>query len=236
MPFEGKIVDELATLQELIAGTDWDQLRVFFGPDEEFGGVRPVDELLTVLAHGTPGQQARAVHELGEVINHQCSVAEATAPAILVVAALLRHPATAGVVLPADLYRNPPPLPLRAELLELIGSVTVDVGQAAEESARRFGFPPSPARLAVRAARPALFVVVRDLLDDPDLDIRHAAARAIMPLLEDPELAPHGPVLLPRAEAIVAELPRRRPLGWPWLDIPADFSAAPRSFDEPLPW
>ncbi|MEV5570138.1 hypothetical protein AB0L06_08810 [Spirillospora sp. NPDC052269] len=225
----------MATPQELIAGTDWEQLEVFFGPGDE-SGVRPVDELLTVMAHGTPAQQARAVHELGEAINHQCSVTEATAPAILVVAALLRHPATAGVVLPADLYRNPPPLPLRAELLELIGSVTVDIGHAAEESTRRFGTPPSPAELAVRATRPALFAVVRDLLDDPDFDIRHAAARAITPLLEDPELAAHGPVLLPRAKAIAADLHRHRPLGRPCLDISADTPATPRSFDEPLPW
>ncbi|GAA4235229.1 hypothetical protein GCM10022254_42040 [Actinomadura meridiana] len=233
-------MDSLAVPQELIADTDWDQLKVFFGPGQESGGVRPVDELLTVLAQGVPAQQARAVRELGEVINHQCSVAEATAPAILVVAALLRHPATASVMLPADLYRNPPPRPLRAELLELIGSVTADVGQVAEESARRFGFPPTPAQLAVRATRPALFAVVRDLLDDPDPDpdpdIRHAAARAIMPLLEDPELAPHGPVLRPRAKAIAADLPHHRPLGWPCLDISADIPAIPRSFDEPPPW
>ncbi|WP_147341070.1 hypothetical protein [Actinomadura logoneensis] len=143
---------EWAAPQELIAGTDWARLEVFFGPGEG-AGVRPVEELLTVLALGAPAQQARAVHELGEVINHQCSVIEATAPAILVVAALLRQPATAGVVLPAELYRDPPPLPLRAELLELIGSVVVDVGQAADESARRFGFPPSPAQLAARPAR-----------------------------------------------------------------------------------
>ncbi|WP_242890944.1 hypothetical protein [Actinomadura litoris] len=225
-------MDEAATPQELITGTDWGRLKVFFGPGAESGDVRPVNELLTVLAHGVPAQQARAAHELGEAINHQCSVTEATAPAILVVAALLRHPATAGVKLPAEFYRSPPPLALRAELLELIGSVTVDVGHAAEESARRFGFPPSPAELAVRATRPALFAVVRDLLDDPDPDIRHAAARAITPLLEDPELAPHGPALLPRAEAIAADLPRHRPRGWPRLIIPA----ASASFSEPPPW
>ncbi len=121
----------------LISGTDWERLDVLIGPDQ---GCPTVPELLSSLIHGAPPVKARALYDLSEAINHQNSIAEATAPAMTVIAALLTHPSTDLVPLPAVPHRTDTLTSLRAGLLRLMAAVLDDVGDEAEAASRRFGF------------------------------------------------------------------------------------------------
>ncbi|QKG23198.1 hypothetical protein [Actinomadura verrucosospora] len=169
--------------RRLIADTDWDRLKVLIGPEE---GCPTVPELLTTLIEGTPPAQARALYDLSEAVNHQDSIVEATAPAMSVIAALLTDPSTACVRLPPLPHRADSASSFRAGLLRLMVSVADGVDHASEAAGRRFGFEPSAATLRVRAIRPGLFSVVDELLDDPDPDVRLAAALAALPALTLP--------------------------------------------------
>jgi hypothetical protein len=193
--------------RRLIADTDWDRLEVLIGPDQ---GCPTVPESLTVLIEGTPAARALALCDLSEAVNHQDSIVEATTPAMLVVVALLTDPSTACVRLPPLLHRADSPSSLRAGLLRLIGSVADGVDHASEAVGRRVGFELSAAMLQVRAIRPGLFSVVDELLDDPDPDVRLAAASAVSPLLEDPRLAAHRTASRERARTVLAASPDPR--------------------------
>lgn len=194
---------------QLIADTDWSALEVFVGPEE---GCPTVPELFDTLLHGALSAKPRALYDLSEAINHQNSITETTAPAMRVIAALVTDPSTDLVMLPAIPHWTDTPIPLRAGLLRLMANVLDDVGLEAEAAGRRFAFKPYPAELQVRAIRPALIPAVLLFLDDPDVQVREAAAMASIPLSEDPELAPRREALTERAITILSSSadPRHR--------------------------
>ncbi|MEV0406896.1 hypothetical protein [Actinoallomurus sp. NPDC050550] len=189
------------TPEQLIAGTDWGHLEVIVGPEQ---GCPTVRESLTVLLEGAPSAQARALRDLGEAINHQNSIAEATAPALLVVAALLTDSRTDQVTLPALPYRTDTPTLLRQGLLLLVANAINDAGDEAEAAARHFGHELLPAELQVRSIRPALLPAACALLCDPDLKVRQAAALTVIRLLEDLDLASQHTELKQQAELVLA--------------------------------
>ncbi|MEV0616432.1 HEAT repeat domain-containing protein [Nonomuraea sp. NPDC050404] len=191
----------LLGLRRLIADTDWEHLKVLIGPEE---GCPSVPDSLTTLIHGTPTAKARALHSLSEAINHQNSIAEATAPAMIVIAALLADPSTNRVPLPVPPHHADGPASLRAGLLQLMVTVLNDVGQEAEAASRRFGFDLLPEHHQVRTIRPACLPAIQPLLDDPHPEVRESAALAIISLLEDTSLASHRQAMRERAHEILS--------------------------------
>ncbi|MFB4317278.1 hypothetical protein [Actinomadura sp. 21ATH] len=193
--------------RQLIADTDWGRLEVMVGPEQ---GCPAVPDLLATLLEGVPAARARALFDLGAAVHYSNTIVEATAPALLVVAALLTDPGTDRVALPSLPYRSSTPSSVRAGLLRLVEGVTGDVDQATEVAGRRHGFPMTAEMLQVRAIRPVLFPVVHGLLDDLDADVRVAAALAVVPLLEDSTLAPHRAACRERARTILSASPDPR--------------------------
>ncbi|MFC4910200.1 hypothetical protein [Actinomadura gamaensis] len=212
-------------LDRLIGDIDWAHLKVMIGPSQ---GCPTVPELFTTLRHGAAPVRSRALYDLSEAINHQNSIAEATAPALITVAALLTDPDTDRVTLPTIPHWTDSPIPLRAGLLLLMASVLNDVGNETEAATLRHGFTLSREALQVRAIRPALIPSVLLLLDDLDVQVREAAALALLPLAQDPSLTSQREALNERASAILASSadPHRRRFAARVRAEPADPAAA----------
>ncbi|MFB7466157.1 hypothetical protein ACFCZ1_22105 [Streptomyces sp. NPDC056224] len=146
--------------------------------------------------------------------SHQNTIYEATVPVARYVAAILSHPATAtststststSEVHPAT--GQDPNRPMRAELLEWLGSTAYDADDATvtiAEDGWDGTFPsPDPAMRAFRDLRPHLYQAVRPLLDDEDERVRHTALVAAIPLAEHPGLVTHHDLLAHHARRLL---------------------------------
>ncbi|WP_377271648.1 hypothetical protein [Peterkaempfera sp. SMS 1(5)a] len=182
---------------ELVGGTDWALLEHACGSAAESPG------LLVGLLADDPGMQARALRHLHDPVHHQNTIYSATVPAALYVAAALGDPRTA-TALPARELGGA--YPLRAALLDWLGSVATEVGNEAESVMARLGLclAEHPESVAVRALRPALFRVVSGFLHDPDPAVQAAAIAAAVPLLDAPELLRHRAALAPLMREVLA--------------------------------
>jgi ABC-type transport system involved in cytochrome bd biosynthesis fused ATPase/permease subunit len=142
-----------------------------------------------------PKVQVTALSELGELVGHQNTIYEATAPAAMYVAGILTHPA-AMTLRP---YRN---VPIRATLLNWLVSVAYD---ASDEIVGHTGqyFPSflthNTTMAAFRDLRPMLYRAVAPFLQDSQEDVREAAVIAALILAEHPALAEHRDHLAVRA-------------------------------------
>ncbi|MEU2727383.1 hypothetical protein [Streptomyces griseoviridis] len=132
--------------------------------------------------------QRTAVHNLGQIVNHQNSIYGSTAPAARFVMAVLGHPRlmTLGVFFYEERRR-----PMRAALLEWLGDLADDATYDEDGS----GEPDDVA--AVRAILPLIYEAAQPFLVDADLLIREAAVHAAAMTLAAPELAIHIPEFVP---------------------------------------
>lgn len=89
---------DLPPYQIVLSETDWDSLETPFGNGEN------LPEVLTRLLTPDPRAQVNALSELGEMVGHQNTIYEATAPVAMYVAGILTHPAATT---PSPIARPP---------------------------------------------------------------------------------------------------------------------------------
>ncbi|WP_234328075.1 hypothetical protein [Streptomyces sp. NRRL S-37] len=147
--------------------------------------------------------------ELGELVSHQNTIYEATAPVALYVAGILSHPA-AMTLRP---YRS---APIRATLLNWLVSTAYDASDEIVGRTERY-FPgfltPDTTVTAFRDLRPMLYRAVAPFLQDSHEDVREAAVIAALILAEHPALAEHRDHLAAHAYLVLdtsADAPNRR--------------------------
>ncbi|MFB8087807.1 hypothetical protein [Streptomyces sp. NPDC055992] len=194
---------DLPPYQVVLSDTDWGSLETPFGNGED------LPEVLTRLLTPDPWVQANALSELGEMVGHQNTIYEATAPAALYVAGILAHPAATT---PRP-YRN---VPIRAALLNWLASTVYDASDEIVGRTERY-FPgflaPGTIVAAFRDLRPMLYRAVSPFLRDSHKDVREAAVVAALILAEHPTLTEHRDHLAAHARAILdtsGDEPNRR--------------------------
>ncbi|MET9917445.1 hypothetical protein ABZZ04_10210 [Streptomyces sp. NPDC006435] len=183
----------LPPYQVVLSETDWGSLETPFGNGED------VPQVLARLLTPDPRVQVNALSELGEMVGHQNTIYEATAPAAMYVAGILTHPA-ASTPRP---YRN---VPMRAELLNWLASTAYDASDEIVGRTEQY-FPgflaPGTIVASFRDLRPMLYQAVSSFLRDSHEDVREAAAVAALILAEHPALAVHRDHLAVHARVIL---------------------------------
>ncbi|MFJ4314313.1 hypothetical protein ACIP46_03340 [Streptomyces lavendulae] len=162
-------------------------------------GVPDTPDVLAGVLSADPAHRVRAVGNLYRLLLDRDGLFPATAPAALVLAALLDDPRT----LAEDRWeRRPGRRPLRAELLNWLASFADTARLGVED-----GIDSARDPAAARAARPALRARVAVFCEDDDPRVREAALAATALLLADPALAPFAPRYAPAVRALLATSP-----------------------------
>ncbi|MFE8017746.1 hypothetical protein ACFU3O_34035 [Streptomyces antibioticus] len=189
--------------QVVLAETDWGSLQTAFGSGEN------LPKVLTQLLEPDPKVQVTTLWELGELVGHQNTIYEATAPTVMYVAGILTHPAA--------MTRRPYcDSPIRATLLGWLAATLHDASD--EIVARNEEYFPgfltrSTTVAAFRDLRPMLYGAVAPFLHDSHEDVREAAVIAALLLAEHPALARHRAHLAVHARRILdtsSDDPNRR--------------------------
>ncbi|MET8741639.1 hypothetical protein [Streptomyces sp. NPDC004728] len=184
---------DLPPYQVVLSETDWGSLETPFGNGED------LPEVLARLLTPDPRVQVSALSELGEMVGHQNTIYEATAPAAMYVAGILAHPAATT---PRP-YRN---VPIRAALLNWLASTAYDASDEIAGRTEQY-FPgflaPGTIVASFRNLRPMLYRAVSHFLRDSHEDVREAAVIAGLILAEHPALAEHRDHLAQHARAIL---------------------------------
>jgi hypothetical protein len=168
------------------------------------------------LLEPVPKVQVTALSELSELVGHQNSIYEATAPVAMYVAGILTHPA-AMTLRP---YRN---VPIRATLLNWLVSTAYGASDEIVDRTEQYfpGFLTHDTALAAfRDLRPMLYRAVAPFLQDSHEDVREAAGLAAVILAEHPALAQYRDHLAVHARRILAtssDDPNRR-VAWKALE------------------
>ncbi|MEU1503112.1 hypothetical protein [Streptomyces sp. NPDC005732] len=213
---------DLPSYQAVLAETDWDSLETAFGSGEDLPAV------LARLLEPDPKVQVTALSELGELVNHQNSIYEATAPAVMFVAGILTHPA-AMTLRP---YRD---IPIRAALLGWLASALQDASDEIVARNEEYwpDFAPDTTVAAFRELRPMLYRAVVPFLQDSHENVSEVAVIAALILVEHPALAEHRDHLAVHARRILdtsSYEPNRR-VAWKALKTWGHHPPGP----EPLP-
>ncbi|MFF0390006.1 hypothetical protein ACFYS8_15155 [Kitasatospora sp. NPDC004615] len=161
-----------------LTGTAWSELPHFC---TGLHNVPDTPDILIGLLDNDHTRRARAVWDLYRLLLNQERVFPATAPAALVVSALLDDP---RMLTSGQWERRAGTRPLRAELLNWLASFA-DVARLDPEDGA--GAPQDLA--AARAVRPTLHTRVAAFCEDDDPQVREAAVAATALLLADPALA-----------------------------------------------
>ncbi|MEU9731106.1 hypothetical protein [Streptomyces sp. NPDC048002] len=172
---------DLPPYQVVLAETDWRSLQTAFGSGED------LPKILTQLLEPDPKVQVTTLWELGELVGHQNTTYEATAPAVMYVAGILTHPAA----MTRRPYRD---VPIRATLLGWLASTLHDASDeiVARNEEHFAGFLTHDTTVAAfRDLRPMLYRAVAPFLHDSHEDVREAAAIAALLLAEHPALTRH---------------------------------------------
>ncbi|MGO4456626.1 hypothetical protein AB4039_04755 [Streptomyces sp. M-16] len=159
-------------------------------------------DILTAVLAPDPARRVRAVGNLYRLLLDRERVFPATAPAALVVAALLGDPRT----LAEDRWeRRAGRRPLRAELLNWLASFA-DIARQDVQGVPDVQHGVGAARdlAAARAARPALHTRIAAFCEDDHPQVREAALAATALLLADPALASSVPRYAPAVRAVLA--------------------------------
>ncbi|MEV0010434.1 hypothetical protein AB0M10_11945 [Streptomyces sp. NPDC051840] len=194
---------DLPPYQVVLSETDWGSLETPFGNGED------LPEVLSRLLTPDPRVQVDALSELGEMVGHQNTIYEATAPAAMYVAGILTHPAATT---PRP-YRN---VPIRAALLNWLASTAYDASDEIVGRTEQY-FPgflaPDTITASFRDLRPMLYRAVSPFLRDSHEDVHEAAVIAALILAEHPALAEHRDHLAVHARAMLdtsGDAPNRR--------------------------
>ncbi|WP_458078749.1 hypothetical protein [Streptomyces sp. EMB26] len=184
---------DLPPYQVVLAETDWGSLQTAFGSGED------LPKVLTQLLEPDPRVQITTLWELGELVGHQSTIYEATAPAVMYVAGILTHPAA----MTRRPYRG---VPIRATLLGWLASTLHDASDeivARNEECCPGFLAPGTTVAAFRELRPMLYRAVAPFLRDRQEDVREAAVIAALLLVEHPALAGHRAHLVVHARRIL---------------------------------
>ena len=179
--------------QVVLAETDWCSLQTAFGNGKD------LPRVLVRLLEPDPKVQVTALSELGELVGHQNTIYEATAPVAMYVAGILTHPA-ATTVRP---YRN---VPIRATLLSWLASRAYDASDEVVGRVERYvpGFLAHDGITATfRDLRPMLYRAVAPFIQDSHENVREAAVTAALILAEHPALAEHRDHLAVHARVVL---------------------------------
>ncbi|MFD6279307.1 hypothetical protein ACFWFI_27630 [Streptomyces sp. NPDC060209] len=194
---------DLPPYRVVLSETDWGSLQTAFGDGQD------LPKVLTRLLEPDPKVQVSALSELGEMVGHQNSIYEATAPVAMYVAGILAHPAATT---PRP-YRN---VPIRAALLNWLASTAYDASDEIVGRTEQY-FPgflaPGTIVASFRDLRPMLYRAVSPFLRDSHEDVREAAVIAALILAEHPALTVHRDHLAVHARAIldtIGDDPNRR--------------------------
>ncbi|MFF0751904.1 hypothetical protein [Streptomyces sp. NPDC004267] len=196
--------------QVVLAETDWGSLQTAFGNGE------CLPKVLARLLEPDPKVQVTALSELSELVGHQNTIYEATAPVAMYVAGILTHPA-AMTLRP---YHN---VPIRATLLNWLASTADNASDEVVDRTEQYfpGFLTPGTIVAVfRDLRPMLYRAVAPFLQDSHEDVREAASLAALILAEHPALAQHRDHLAVYARRILdtsSDAPNRR-VAWKALE------------------
>jgi hypothetical protein len=149
-----------------------------------YGSAADTPVVLATLLSGDPDQYGTALGYLDAAVLHQGRVYPATAPTALFVAGILDDPRTT-ITCTSDLPWEPRERPLRAALVEWLGSVAASASRWDDEPA-----PPDEAPLIARcqAIRRTLYDAAIPFLGDPDDTVRAAALSALRHILRAPDL------------------------------------------------
>ncbi|MFB6627951.1 hypothetical protein ACFCWD_21065 [Streptomyces sp. NPDC056374] len=219
----------LPPYQVVLAETDWGSLQTAFGNGED------LPKVLSRLLEPDPKVQVTALSELSELVGHQNSIYEATAPVAMYVAGILTHPA-AVTLRP---YLN---VPIRATLLNWLASTAYDASDEIVDRTEQY-FPGflthDTAVTAFRDLRTMLYRAVAPFLQDSNEDVSEAAALAVIILAEHPALAEHRDHLAVHARHILGtssdDLNRR--VAWKALEAWGHDIPDPERFrEEPRDW
>ncbi|MGW2046617.1 hypothetical protein ACWCPF_15730 [Streptomyces sp. NPDC001858] len=184
---------DLPPYQVVLAETDWGSLQTAFGSGED------LPKVLTQLLEPDPKAQVTTLWELGELVGHQNTIYEATAPTVMYVAGILTHPAA----MTRRPYRDSP---IRATLLGWLASTLHDASDEIVARSEEY-FPGfltrSTTMAAFRDLRPMLYRAVAPFLHDSHEDVREAAVIAALLLAEHPALAEHRAHLAVHARRIL---------------------------------
>ncbi|MEV7032755.1 hypothetical protein AB0N99_21385 [Streptomyces sp. NPDC093272] len=215
---------DLPPYQVVLAETDWGSLQTAFGSGED------LPKILTRLLEPDPKVQVTTLWELGELVSHQNTIYEATAPAVMYVAGILTHPAA----MTRRPYRD------RPILATLLGWLAFTVHDASDEIVARNEeyFPGFLARDTIvadfRDRRPMLYRAVAPFLHDSHEDVREAAAIAALLLAEHPALTGHRAHLAVHARRILdtsSNDPNRR-VAWRALEAWGHHPPGPEPLSE----
>ncbi|MFD4659665.1 hypothetical protein ACFWP2_29020 [Kitasatospora sp. NPDC058444] len=177
-----------------LTGTAWKELPHFRTGQHN---VPDTPDILLRILDTDRLRRIRAVEDLYRLLLNQDSVCPATAPAALIVAALLEDSRT----LTEDKWdRRPGRRPLRAELLNWLASFADVARRPAEE-----GVGAAQDLAAARAVRPTLHARIVGFCQDDDPQVKEAAVAAVALLLADPVLAPSVPHHAPAVWSVLAE-------------------------------
>ncbi|WTW99990.1 hypothetical protein OG216_44515 [Streptomycetaceae bacterium NBC_01309] len=183
--------------EDILDGIDWPALAGEFHPS-----AASIPEDLRRLVAPDPAVRAAALHVLGvaSVLN---SFYEATVPAMVYVAANLSHPHLEEPGPPGGRQPGEPSSwPTRVVLLEWLGGLAYEVR---DHLAARSGADLGPEMRAFLDLRPGFYAAQRPFFDHPDVEVRHAAIVAAVPLVEHPDLVRHRDALTFRARRLLAD-------------------------------
>ncbi|MEV4413549.1 hypothetical protein [Catellatospora sp. NPDC049609] len=171
--------DQVPDPHALLRDTAWDSISHAYGPADD----TPL-ELVKLLSEDSD-RIDEAVQHVSELVSHQNSVYQATAPVALYIAGILSDPRLAAAT---TRYDDGQARPLRASLLDWLGCTADDITDEIVAINERHGFPLDGyvAMKEMRSWRPAIFQAVSAFLHDPDPDIRRAAVIAGVLLLDSP--------------------------------------------------
>lgn len=139
--------DELPEPHVLLARTDWTALQHARGSaaDLPAGPALFLDDSLTV--------RTEAIGRWLEVVNHQNSIYRATTPVACYVAALLADPRTAELKVVEVIGGRPAHPPVRAMLIDWLGSIADEASDTVVANMQRLGFDEYPEMEELRSAQ-----------------------------------------------------------------------------------
>jgi hypothetical protein len=179
----------------VLSMVDWSGLR------HAKGAASDSPTMLSALLADDQDMRTQAMRYLDQVVFHQNTVYEATAPAALYVAAVLADHRTLKPVIARP---SGSPSPLRIELLEWLGAVAAEVDDEAMRIRRRHALSVGPGAQHLQHVRPVLFRAVSRCVDNADQQVREAALATCVPLLDDPRIRDRRAALAPLIRDVVA--------------------------------
>ncbi|MGK5557758.1 hypothetical protein ACSNOI_39765 [Actinomadura kijaniata] len=176
---------DLPDLHILLETIDWPSKEHAFSNLERQGKFPSIPEIFNDLLSDSSEVRARSFNLLEQAINFEGGIFEATAPALLCIAAIINDNRIEFFSIDDC---NGHSRAMRAALLEFLGQVVGDADDGNLENCRRSIPGDFPEIMEVRKLRPVLFDAISHWWDGSNAPICESSIIAMAPLLEAPEL------------------------------------------------